>query len=621
MKPIYDDLRSSYDLARNAYANSRKEAREVINLYNDRQYTQEQINVLNERGQPVESFNVVKLMTHALLGFFGTVANDIQIQPLHQSITYNSGLLNDVVMYVQDRNKFDKISLKLKMDMMWVGYSVLYERVTESGQTDEFGRKIYNIGLEYVPALQVVLDPMSKAEDYSDARFIHRYVWLSEDACKRMWPRKWKELIDRYNHLDDEEADYDRENPLDEQGSRTQWKNYQIIHSVVRDGDTYWEVVWSGETILEKKKVSYRKVKFPYRISKVNNSDTVEHYGLFREVVESQKAINQAIIQIQLLVNTSKAFVETGAVDDIDEFKALFTRVNAVIPMNDINGVRVENMSQDVISQYTIIDKALERIKQVLGVNDSFLGQAYASDSGRKVQIQKQASFAQLTWFVSRIEQMYEQIGWDIVHLIQQYYTAHQSLMIADPVNGMKYAEVNKPAMQPTGQIDPQTGEPVMQPVFDEVLNPETGEPEKDEYGAIILAPINEFESDLAFADVDIKVESVNYNNAEERNQLLFETFLQGPVGQYVGQMDPVSYLQVAKLMISEYGTKHSPQIAGIIDELINKVSQGQVNPMLAMTGGDMQAILGAANGGATGNTNNGPSSQMLQIPTSKGEV
>ena len=98
--------------------------------------------------------------------------------------------------------------------------------------------------------------------------------------------------------------------------------------------------------------------------------------------------------------------------------------------------------------------------------------------------------------------------------------------------------------------IDPQTGEPVMQPVFDEVLNPETGEPEKDEYGAIILAPINEFESDLAFADVDIKVESVNYNNAEERNQLLFETFLQGPVGQYVGQMDPVSYLQVAKLII-----------------------------------------------------------------------
>lgn len=605
MKATIQGLQDSYKIGMEAYEDSRIEAREVINLYNDRQYTAEQIAVLNERGQPVESFNVVKLMTHALLGFFNTVANDIQISPLHKTSTESSAVLNDTVSYVLDRNKWDKMNLKLKMDMMWVGYSVVYEKVSETGEQDSFGRRLRNLNLEYCPALQFILDPMSKADDYSDARFLHRAIWMHEDACQRMWPRKWKELVDKDNHVEDSETEYYRENPNDTDGKHKHYENYLITHSVIRDGDTYWECVWSGETMLEKKKVTFRKTKFPYRVTKSNNSDTVEHYGIFREVVESQKAINQAILQIQLLANTSKAFVETTAVEDMNKFKSAFTRVNAVIPVVDIQGIRVEDMSRDISSQYIIIDKALERIKAVLGVNDSFLGQAYASDSGRKVQIQKQASFAQLTWFVSRIELMNELIGWDLVYLIKQYYTANQIISIADPLNGQHWIEINQPVTDERGE-----------PVFAEVLNPETGKPETDEYGAILMAPINSLETGLSYADVDVKVDSVNYSNAEEQNQLLFETFLQGPVGQSMLQMNPGGYMQIAAMQVREYGSKYSPEVSKILMQTAEMISQGQLDPSLAMAGGDMQAILGGALGGSTGNPTNGPSSQKLQIPT-----
>ncbi len=170
--------------------------------------------------------------------------------------------------------------------------------------------------------------------------------------------------------------------------------------------------------------------------------------------------------------------------------------------------------------------------------------------------------------------------------------------------------------MQPTGQIDPQTGEPVMAPIYAEVLNPETGKPETDEYGSLIMAPINSIENGLSYADVDVKVESVNMNNAEEQNQLLFETFLQGPVGQAMLMMNPGGYMQIAAMQVQEYGSKNAPEIAKILNDTAMKVSQGEIDPMLAMTGGDMQAIMGGALGGSTGNPNNGPSSQRLQIPT-----
>ncbi len=605
MKADIAGLQDAYKIGMEAYKESRAEAREVINLYNNRHYTREQISVLEERGQPVETFNIVKLMTHALLGFFNSVANDIQVNPLHQSSTGSSAVLNDTVSYVLDRNKWTKMNLRLKMDMMWVGYSVVYEKVTDTGMTDAYGRMFRNIGLEHCHALQFILDPMSNADDYSDARFLHRALWLTEDACKRLWPNKVKYLIDDFNHVDDDEAEFSRVNPNDHDGDHKMYDHYQIIHSVMRDGDDYFECIWSGETMLEKKKVSFRKIKFPYRVTKTNSSDTVEHYGIFREVAESQKAVNQALLQIQLLANTSKALVETTAVDDVDKFKEAFTRVNAVIAVTDLQGIRIEDMSRDILSQYVIVDKGFERIKAILGVNDSFLGQAFASDSGRKVQIQKQSSFAQLTWFVSRIELMNELIGWDLVYLIQQYYTANQILAIADPLNGHHWAEINRPATNAQGQ-----------PVFAEVLNPESGEPEIDEFGAIIMAPINTVESGLSYSDVDVKVESVNFNNAEEQNQLLFETFLQGPVGQSLLQINPGGYMQIAAMQTREYGSKHSPAIAKILMDTAMMISNGQIDPTLAMVGGDMQAIMGGAMGGSTGNPQNGPSSQRLQVPT-----
>jgi len=99
----------------------------------------------------------------------------------------------------------------------------------------------------------------------------------------------------------------------------------------------------------------------------------------------------------------------------------------------------------------------------------------------------------------------------------------------------------------------------------------------------------------------------------------MFETLLNGPVGQYMGQIDPTSYLQIAKMSISESGVKHASQLVKIVDNLILKINNGQVDPMLAMTGGDIQAMMGESLGGSSGNPVNGPSSQKLQIPKSTG--
>ena len=115
---------------------------------------------------------------------------------------------------------------------------------------------------------------------------------------------------------------------------------------------------------------------------------------------------------------------------------------------------------------------------------------------------------------------------------------------------------------------------------------------------------------------MDIKVESVAIDNTSEKDQLVLETVINGPIGQALLQMNPAGYMMASSLSLRNYGAKFSNVISDILQQTALMVNQGQMDPTLAMAGGDMGAILGGSLGGSNGNSVNGPSSQQLQVPT-----
>ena len=602
MDPILIECRDAYTISENAYRNSILEGKETIDLYHNRQYTEAQLTKLAENGQPAETFNVVKMMTNSMIGYMDTMLTTINIEPRYMSSATTALLLNDVVEYTLDRNNFDTVSKKMKLDGILTGLMVCYEEVVDSGKTDKYGRVVNEIKLSHVPSWKVRLDPMSDLDTYEDAKFIHTFKWMREDELVELFgAKKIKGLTEYYNFLDgDSQAEYQREYIAGtETGKYKEHDSYLVVKTVIRYKKKMYSVIWNDEYVLEKVELKGNKLKFPYRITKISDSDISEYYGPLRDITETQKAINQALLQIQLLVNTSKAFVEEGAVANMDEFKKSFTRVNAIIPVSDLQGIKIEDMSKDVASQYMIIDQALTRIKAVLGINDSFLGQAFASDSGRKVAMQAKSSASQLTTFTARVSFMYKMIGEDLVSLIQQYYKAEQVFRIADPLNTEHYVMINKPLAMPTGEITPD-GTLVTNLVWTESID-EKGNPREDENGNILMSPLNDPNTDLEFSEVDIKSVATNTQNADERNQLLMETFVNGPAGQILMQTNPAAFLRTLAMMVSEFGTKHSLEIARLLMETAMGIEQGKIDPRLAQVGGDLQAIMGAAMGGNNG--------------------
>lgn len=574
IKTLQDTFKISFD----AYEDSRTEAEEVSNMFHNRQYTMEQLAILANRGQPAETFNVVKLFGRLLLGYYSTVVNTVKVSPKHWKDVLTASLLNDVVDYTMRTNHMETEGDKIKLDGLLTGLMCSYTDVEDTTTKDRFGRVIRKVVISHVPAAEIAIDPLSRLEDYSDARYLHRFKWVSEEQIKKLFPKKKKaiEVLMAYqNHLLISDAEFEKSFGPHFVGRYKIYNNYLLVHSVIEDDDgKVWSVYWCADEELSREEVTYKEVKFPYRVHKVHTSDRTEFYGIFREVIESQKAINQALCKIQLMVNTQKAFVERKALDGtLDEFTDAFNRVNAVIPVKSLSGVKVESLTREVLDQYTIVDKAFSRIQRVLGVNDSFLGQAFASDSGRKVKLQQNSTILALRYISVRIEQFYRLMGWDIVNLVKQYYTAEQALRITDDSVGERWIQINQPMQMWTGKFDANK-QPVMDYVWHEQLDPATNKPMKDDKGNMIVAPVPSRETEIAFTDVDVDIDSTVYNDEDEKNQLLIETFLQGNVGSMLSQVNPAGFLKVAGLAIKSMKTKHSIDIYEILNQTAEAMSQ-----------------------------------------------
>jgi len=562
----------------------------VMDLYHNRQYNDDQIATLENRGQPKETFNIVKMFGRMLLGYYSTVVNEVIVTPRKEDQIVNASILNDLVGYVFDTNNFRAEGDKIKLDAILTGLMCSYVSAEKTGEKDKFGRPKYKIVINHIPSLEVVYDPMSKLDDFSDARFVHRFKWISKEAVIEAFGESKLDEINAYqNHLNVDEAEFTYSYNGEFQGYYQRFDNYLVVQTIITDDNKKtWSKFWCGDTILDEKEITYKEVKSPYRLHRLHTSNKVEHYGIFREVVETQHAINQALIKIQLMVNTQKAFVEEGAGDNTADFTNQFNRVNAIIPVKDLQGIRVENLSREVADQYTIVDRALNRVQRILSINDSFLGMAYASDSGAKVKLQQNASVVALRYVTAKVEQFYRLLGIDISNLIKQYYTANDVIRIADNYAGEKWIEINKPITRPTGMKN-QDGTPEMVPVLEEVMDPETGKPAKDANGNIIMAPIPTLETEIAFTDADISIESIAYDDEQEKSTVILEQFINGPLGQMLSQVNPAGYFKAGKLAVKNTKSKYSLELSQILDDTAAMLQQPQGQPQAqAMQSGEI---------------------------------
>ena len=558
-----NDLRHRIAVSDEIYKESKDKARHIINLYHNRQYTQEQLQALAQVGQPAQTFNIIKLFARQLIGYYSAVIGTYNILPRHPEDVPIASLLSDVVKFVNEHISFNVEMDEVKLYGFLTGIfasqiSVQADLSAGKVRRDAFGRTIYKIVKEAINPLELLLDPLSIKADYSDARYIDRFKWVPKETLLEINPNiNFNKLAEYYNSLNLEDAEIEKRFGSKFISSYGQTDLYLLVQSYTKMPDnTINFTQWVGDTIISNETLDYPVSQFPIRITKLSDSDRAEFYGVFEDVYKSQDAINQAIVQIQLLIGGKKAFVEEGAVDNLDEFIEAYNRVNAVVPVVNLQGIKIEKMTEELQEQFIIIDKAFNRVQRVLNINDSFLGMAFQYDSGKKVQLQQNATTMALRYIDTKLRAFYQIDAQDTLAMIKKYYKASYMINLSTD-SEQKWVSLNVPL------INPKTG----RPIWREAINPITGKPEVDDNGLPIYEPIIDPDTDLSYNDYDLIVEIVATNNEDERNQVMIETVLNGTPGQVLLQMNPGAYLRAVAISIQNSKTRNSPEIAGLFNE------------------------------------------------------
>jgi hypothetical protein len=71
----------------------------------------------------------------------------------------------------------------------------------------------------------------------------------------------------------------------------------------------------------------------------------------------------------------------------------------------------------------------------------------------------------------------------------------------------------------------------------------------------------------LQFTKHDIRIEAVNYNDEDERTQLMLETVMSGQMGQMMAQVNPAGFFKISSYSLKTLKTKYSPEISRIFEE------------------------------------------------------
>jgi len=193
-------------------------------------------------------------------------------------------------------------------------------------------------------------------------------------------------------------------------------------------------------------------------------------------------------------------------------------------------------------------------------------------------------------------------------------------------VEGTPKAKINK-AMQVKR---PQAPEGLTY-LYEEMLNPITGEPEKDKDGNIYLMPVMQEGSKLDIKEYDIIIRPSTFDDEDEKAQLMMEVLLNGPSGQFVMNASPAYYAKMVSLNVQSLKTKHSPEIAQMFNEIAQNLGANpefEAYMRTVASGVDPSADQGGnattddGNGGTLppGGMGGGPQSSTLKLPQNTNE-
>lgn len=533
----HEKLQDSFSFALSKSVVSLTRGLELHRYYNDDPFTPREIHIIQQRKQPIEQMNIIKRITDIIVGNLTGISSTIRTYPVQTEDADKSLAVNALLSEVLVNNSFSTESIKMHKDGLLTGLMVAKVDAITTGDKDKFGVPLYNVDVKHVPSMEVLLDPLSTADDYSDARYIHRFRWIS-----------YNELVDRFGNSEviQKASPFDYSLLTSSSGKAkipellkfrvndtlSAPDEYLVIETtvkerlydktgLVRNPNTY-TVTWMSAGIISIDEITYKDLKFPYIIQKINPTPNMPYSSVFRGIIGTQDIINRGLVRAGTASEMVRLLVTN--ITDVDAFQKLETNWYENKPILSLPmGANVTPVEGDLNVKLAVVEQGVQRAFSSMGITPELQGLADASDSGRKVQIQQNAAKLGLGVITAFYLSFYNRLGMSIIKLFRQYYTTQQMLMVAEAGVGSRVLSINNPQYVWGGKVDP-TGVPIMETIDEIVTDPATGKKLKVE-GKYVIRPKTDPDTDLFFELNDLTVEVQPTDNEEDISRQAFAEF------------------------------------------------------------------------------------------------
>lgn len=458
-------LVSLFEDSEDATLQSRQDAEQDRDYYDNKQLTAAEKAALAKRGQPEVVVNRIKRKVDFLIGMEKSQRVRPQAlprTPMHEEDAEGASM---ALRYVTESEDYNKKRSGVWKNMLVEGFGGIQVAVEER----------YNeicIDIKRVAWDRAFADPHSSEPDFSDAKYLGVVVWMDYDDALTLYPDK-KEALESTLAQSNPSDTYD-DKPKFRVWADAKRKRIRIVEMWVRQGDDwfFYEFTWGG--ILKDGPSPYQTDKGESDCALFFASAYVDRdnnrYGMVREMLGPQDEINKRRSKSLHLLNTKQIIYRknSGAIDDIERTRKEAARPDGVIgvegnPNNPLShDIQLMDGSQLAAAQLGMMQQSQNDI-DLMGPNATMLGDKTGSSnaaSGKAIIASQQGGMMEMGDLLDHLRDLDIRVFRAIWARIRQFWTAEKWVRVTDDERNIKWVGMNvDPMRMQQIQQDPQAME------------------------------------------------------------------------------------------------------------------------------------------------------------------
>lgn len=165
-------------------------------------------------------------------------------------------------------------------------------------------------------------------------------------------------------------------------------------------------------------------------------------YGMVRKLRDPQDDFNKHRSKIRHILSTKRTIMEKGAVDDVDAYAEEVARPDAIVEINQGTQLKIETDHQLAAQLTSLSTDDVRLINSISGVTPELRGEGAAGQSGKAVLAKQDQGQATTTDYFDNLRLALQISGEKRLRNLEQFTTEDKAVRVLGPKGGANFVEV-----------------------------------------------------------------------------------------------------------------------------------------------------------------------------------